>query len=84
MKSIEERIRTFLLETFLPGQEPASLQDDTPLVTGRILDSISSLKLVVFLEEEFGVELGPHELDVEYLDTIGDIAALVREKQAAL
>jgi len=57
-----------ILDHFLPGEDPAELSDQTPLITGGILDSIRTLKLVVFLEDRFGVTVEAHEAGVENLD----------------
>jgi acyl carrier protein len=65
----------------LPGEDPNELQSDTPLITGGILDSIATLKLVAFLEEQFGISVAAHEADVDHLNTIHDIASLVESKQ---
>ena len=48
-----------------------------------ILDSITTLKLVVFLEEHFGITVEAHEAGVEHLDSIHQIAELVAEKKQA-
>jgi acyl carrier protein len=80
MPDIENAVRTYILDEFLPGESPDALTDSTPLVTGGILDSIATLKLVSFLEEQFRIELAPHETDADHLDTIDHIAALVRSK----
>jgi acyl carrier protein len=79
---IRAQIKTFLLDTFLPGENPDELTDQTPLISGGILDSIATLKLVMFLEERFGISLEAHEADREHLDTLADITALVRKKLA--
>jgi acyl carrier protein len=81
MDATQSKIQEFILKEFLPGEDPAQLTPSTPLVTGGILDSIATLKLVSFLEEEFGIELQAHEADVEHLDTLEKIAALVGSKQ---
>jgi acyl carrier protein len=47
------------------------------------LDSISTLKLVVFLEERFGVRVDAHEAGIDHLNSIGQIVALIERKQAA-
>ena len=52
-----------------------------PLISGGILDSIATLKLVMFLEERFGIVLEAHEVDKEYLDTLDDITKLLDSKQ---
>ena len=66
-----------------PARTPSELTDETPLITGGILDSISTLKLVVFLEERFGVTVEAHEAGVEHLDSVGQIARLIAEKKHA-
>ncbi|HWJ05645.1 MAG TPA: acyl carrier protein [Steroidobacteraceae bacterium] len=79
---IRAQVKTFLLDTFLPGENPDELTDQTPLISGGILDSIATLKLVMFLEERFKIGLEAHEADREHLDTLADIATLVRTKLA--
>ena len=78
---IESAVKTFILEEFLPGEDPAELAMDTPLITGGILDSIATLKLVLFLEERWRVKLAAHETSPDHLDSIQKIAGLVRSKR---
>lgn len=79
---IASAVKTFILDEFLPGEDPAELTMETPLITGGILDSIATLKLVLFLEERWRVKLAAHETSPEHLDTVAKIADLVRSKQA--
>ena len=74
-------MKEYLLEKFLPGEDPAALTDTTPLVTTGILDSLSTMRLVSFLEERFGIRVAAHEASVDYLNTVESIVALVRSKQ---
>ena len=67
-------VHQFILQEFLPGEDPDELTSSTPLITGGILDSISTLKLVVFLEERFGISIEAYEAGVEHLDSISQIA----------
>lgn len=78
---IRSAIRTFILNEFLPGEDPAALTDDTPLATTGILDSIAMLKVVTFLESQFKISLEAHETAVENLNTVTDITRLVLSKQ---
>ena len=82
MNDMKETIRQFILKTYLPGESPANLRDDTPLRTSGILDSLATLGLVSFVEKEFGIELEAHETGLESFDRIEDIAALVERKRA--
>ncbi len=81
-KDAVEAIKGFVLQEFLPGEDPSALEETTPLITTGILDSIATLKLVVFLEERFGIQLEAHEAGVEHLNTIGDMVTLVAAKRA--
>lgn len=83
-EDISRAIKEFILLEFLPGEDPGELTDDTPLITGGILDSIATMKLVLFLEERYGVSLEAHEVDPEHLDTVTAIVGLVRLKQPAV
>lgn len=78
---IKQALRHFILQEFLPGEDPGELTDATPLITGGVLDSIATLKLVLFLEERYGVKFEAHEVDPEHMDTIADITTLVSSKK---
>jgi acyl carrier protein len=75
-------IREFLLTECLPGESPGNLKDDTPLVTGGILDSLAMLHLVTFVEECFEVEVDAWEAGGDNFDTVERVARLVRRKRA--
>jgi acyl carrier protein len=77
---IRDTVREYLLTEFLPGEDPSALTDTTPLISGGILDSIASVKLVSFLEERFGVRFEAHEVSVDYLDTIDLVVDTVQRK----
>lgn len=80
---MKDKIRQFILAEFLPGESAENLKDDTPLRTSGILDSMATLRLVSFVEEEFGIEVEAHEAGVENFDRIEDIAAFIERKKAA-
>ena len=81
-QDIKAVLKTYILNEFLPGEDPAALTDATPLMTTGILDSIAVLKVVTFLENQFGITIKPHEAVVENLNTLSDIARLVMSKKA--
>lgn len=82
-EQISRRVQDWILTTFLPGESPDELTEATPLISGGILDSISTLKLVVFLEDEFGITVEAHEAGVENLNTVGQISNLIAKKKVA-
>jgi acyl carrier protein len=81
MPEMKADIKEYILTEFLPGENPAELTDSTPLITGGILDSLATIKLVLFLEERYKIQIEAHETMVDYLDTITDIAQLVSSKK---
>jgi acyl carrier protein len=78
--AIKQRLKAYILEEFLPGENPESLTDTTELISQGILDSLATLKLVSFIEEHYRITLEPHETDVEHLNTINDITDLIVSK----
>ena len=79
----KQKIKNFIMEQFLPGEDANELTDDTPLISGGILDSIATLQLVMYIEETFRVSLEPHEVDKENLDTLNLMVRLLASKTAA-
>ena len=80
-EDVKATIKDYILREFLPGESPESLDDTTPLITGGVLDSIATVKLIQFLEQRYGVKIEPHEMNADYLDFLPDIAALIATRQ---
>lgn len=78
---IKATVKAYVLDNFLPGEDPDEMTDTTSLVTGGILDSLATVKLVNFLEERYGVEFAPHEMSAECLDTLDIIAQTMASKR---
>jgi acyl carrier protein len=81
MQEIGNKVKEFIMSEFLPGEDPDQLSESTPLISGGILDSLATLKVVSFLEESFGIKVEPHETDEDNFGTISDIEKLVESKQ---
>jgi len=82
MGDVKEQIRTFILTEFLPGEKPENLTDTTELITSGIVDSLATLRLVSYLEEQFGISVAAHEMVPEYLDSVAQIDHFVQSKKA--
>ena len=82
MEAVKQTLRNYILEEFLPGEDASQLQNDTGLISGRILESLATLQLTQFLQDRFDVEVRPEEMTEEYLDTIDRIADLIASHKA--
>lgn len=83
MDAIRQAIRAYIAKTFLDERSAAELTDSTPLITGGVLDSINTLKLVLFLEERFAIDVEAHEVGIDHLDSVQKIEQLIRSKPHA-
>ncbi len=78
MTSTAQTIRRYISEELAPG---SVIDDDTPLITSEIVDSMGVLTLIGFLEEEFGVEINADDVDLSHFENVAGIARLVEERR---
>jgi acyl carrier protein len=79
---IIDSVRTFLVREFFRDESEDSLSLDQPLVTSGLLDSVATLKLVLFLEKQFDLEIDSMDIVNGKLDTLKSIETLIAAKQA--
>lgn len=60
-----------------------NLAQDESLLDRGLLDSMAIVKLIAFIEERFGVQLGDDEFDPDNFETVDAIAKLIEGKQGA-
>lgn len=79
MSQVKTAIREFIVSSWLNGDQ-RGLQDDTDLQESGLLDSLTTLSLISFLEESFKIQLDPADINAEAFRTVDAIVALVSEK----
>lgn len=62
-----------------PGRQ---IEPDEPLISGGLIDSFSLVDLALFVEQTFGVRIEDTELNADTFDSLNELAALIRERQA--
>ncbi len=77
----EQRVRQFIVENFYLS-DPASIDDDTLLVTNGIVDSTGMLEVIAFLEDQFAIRISDQEMTPENLESVSRISRFVARKQA--
>jgi acyl carrier protein len=76
---VASRVRAFLVDTFLLGDDDG-FADDESLLDSGIVDSTGVMEVVAFLEESFGIEIDDDELVADNLDSVQRLAAFVARK----
>jgi acyl carrier protein len=76
---VTSAIHEHIVTTWLNGDE-RGFDDETDLQSNGILDSFSTLALVAFLDETFGITLEPADINAETFHTVNSIAALVSSR----
>lgn len=79
MLSIEQEVRSFIVENYLLAREDSLNNDDSFLEKG-IFDSTGILELVSFVEHKYNIELEPDELVPENLDSIASLSRFLQRK----
>jgi len=79
----ERRIKDYVTGELLYDRDVAGLADDDSLLGPGLLDSVSILRMVAWLEEEFGVSIPDEDVVPDNVETVTRLAALVRTKQGA-
>jgi len=79
MRELKDKIRTFVVENFLFGNNE-NLEDTTSFLEEGIIDSTGVLELVTFIEEEFSITVEDEELIPENLDSICNVTAYLEKK----
>ena len=74
-------IERFILDDLLAGQRE-SLGPEEPLFSSGTLDSLGTLRLITFLEERFGLQIGDGEVGDENFGTLARLVAFVDRKLA--
>ncbi|MDE2491270.1 MAG: hypothetical protein KGM24_10510 [Elusimicrobia bacterium] len=78
--STEERVR-LCLRRCSPQASEESLASGAPLFESRVLDSLTTVELVVLLEREFAIRVRAADLSRERFGTVASIAAFVDERR---
>jgi len=79
MSDTKQKIKEFIIENFLFGNDEG-LKDDTSFLEEGIIDSTGILELVNYLEEEFEISVDDEELIPENLDSIDNVTAYLTKK----
>jgi len=75
-----DKLRAYLQEALQQHGDTQELADGDSLFLSGRLDSFSMMNLILFLETAFALTFSDLEFDVEKVDSLNAIAALVHAK----
>ena len=81
MQTDKEKLRSFVVENFLFGQEDYEFSDDDSLMERGIIDSTGVLELVGFVQENFGIRVDDRDLRPQNLDSISNLIQFLATKR---
>jgi acyl carrier protein len=78
---MESVINDYISREIVQDQAMLPLSNDTSLLKGGILDSLSLLRLVVFLQERFQLTVDETDLLPENFDSVDAVCAYLRARE---
>ena len=78
--SLENLVRSYVLENFLFTDDGEQLQDEASFLEEGIVDSTGVLELVMFVEQTFGITVEDEEIVPENFDSLERLSRYVRLK----
>ena len=83
MDELKRAIRDYVVKEYLEEGDDREVREDTPLITGGIVDSFSMVSLKRFLERRYTIQIPDAQATPQAFDTVNSIAALVVRFQGA-
>jgi len=77
MDELRRSIRDYVIREYLEEDDDRTIGEQTPLITGGIVDSFSMVSLKRFLEKEYEIRIPDAEASPAAFDTVAGIADLV-------
>ncbi len=82
MDDLKRMIREYVVREYLEEGDDREIKDDTPLITGGIVDSFSMVSLKVFLEKKCAIRIPDEEASPDAFDTVNNIFEVVNKIRA--
>jgi acyl carrier protein len=77
---LEAAINDYISQELVQDATLLPLSNATPLLETGVIDSLSLLRLVLFVEERFGIVVDDVDLVPEHFDSVDAICAYIRSQ----
>jgi len=81
MSELNAKLKEFIMTEVSPDLNLPQLDDDEPLIESGIIDSLGVLKIMAFLDEEFGIDLSAEQIKLENFKNVTSICSLVEKNK---
>lgn len=76
MDKVKEKVRAFIIENFLFGEDN-NLNNDTSFLDEGIIDSTGVLELIEYLEEKFNIQINDEDMIPENIDSLNNLERFI-------
>jgi acyl carrier protein len=77
MDELRTAIRDYVVREYLEEGDDRTIEAETPLISGGIVDSFSMVSLKRFLEKKYQIRIPDEQATPDAFDTVSRIAELV-------
>ena len=81
MDDMKKMVLDYVKREYLEEDDPREINDETPLISGGIVDSFSMVSLKRFLEKKYSIQIPDADATPEAFDTVNRIVTLVHRFQ---
>jgi len=74
---MKQMVLTYVRREYLEEDDDREIHEDTPLISGGIVDSFSMVSLKRFLEKKYSIQIPDADATPEAFDSVNKIVALV-------
>jgi len=79
MTLLKDKILEFVKKEYSRPDYILEINYDTPLISSGIIDSLSMVSLVSFLETEYKIRIPSKKISLEAFDSVNNIVRLLKE-----
>ena len=82
MSETRDRLRDFIVAELLPPGFDGTLEDDDELFADGLVDSVGVVRLVLYIEESFRLEVPPEDVTLEAFGSVRCLVSYLDERAA--
>ena len=80
--NINEKVRNFIESNLLAFDDDLTIEDDDNIFESGFVDSSVALQLVIFVEEEFNIQVTDEDLDLVNFSSINRLVQFINRKNS--